>query len=61
MDEIDIDSDTKISFPENVTACGGAPSLHDLQLDQLPTDKFTTITDPVKVFRLGRNFFKNSS
>ncbi|KAL5021846.1 hypothetical protein ScPMuIL_001001 [Solemya velum] len=38
--------------PKNsLAACGGAQSLHDLQLDQLPVDKFERITDPVRVFR----------
>ncbi|XP_052231966.1 protein arginine N-methyltransferase 7-like isoform X1 [Dreissena polymorpha] len=36
--------------PPGILRCGGAPSLHDLQLDQLPEDKFTKLSEPFKVF-----------
>ncbi|XP_069113948.1 protein arginine N-methyltransferase 7-like [Argopecten irradians] len=40
-----------IIAPDDLTFCGGAPSLHDLQIDQIPRDKFDVISDPIKVFR----------
>lgn len=40
-----------ISVPENIVNCPGSPSLHDLQISQLPKDSFKIISDPVKVFR----------
>ncbi|XP_060073824.1 protein arginine N-methyltransferase 7-like [Ylistrum balloti] len=40
-----------INPPDNLISCGGAPSLHDLQLDQIPLDQFEIISDPIKVFR----------
>ncbi|KAL3860195.1 hypothetical protein ACJMK2_010353 [Sinanodonta woodiana] len=40
-----------IISPEKISSCGGAPSLHDLQLDQLPLSAFTPLTVPLKVFR----------
>ncbi|KAK7114180.1 hypothetical protein V1264_000285 [Littorina saxatilis] len=41
----------EITFPPQFYSCGGAPSLHDLQLDQLDEDLFTPVCDPVTVFR----------
>ncbi|XP_033755717.1 LOW QUALITY PROTEIN: protein arginine N-methyltransferase 7-like [Pecten maximus] len=40
-----------INTPAELTNCGGAPSLHDLQLDQIPRDQFEVISAPIKVFR----------
>ena len=37
--------------PGDIASCKGAPGLHDLQLDQLDTEKFQPITNPVHVFR----------
>lgn len=40
-----------VKFPPKFSQCGGAPSLHDLQLDQLKQDIFQSVYKPVKVFR----------
>ncbi|OWF48041.1 Protein arginine N-methyltransferase 7 [Mizuhopecten yessoensis] len=40
-----------IAPPDELTKCGGAPSLHDLQMDQIPRDQFETVSDPIRVFR----------
>ncbi|KAL4234504.1 Protein arginine N-methyltransferase 7 [Mactra antiquata] len=42
---------SRVTSPSEISNCGGAPSLHDLQLDQLPTDTFTVLTQPTQVFR----------
>ena len=49
--EIDLGNDTKVVPPPEVVASPGSSVVHDLQLTELDTDKFTTITQPVKVFR----------
>lgn len=51
IDDFVIDRDTRITSPSSISDCGGAPSLHDLQLDQLPMDTFTELTKPLRVFR----------
>ncbi|XP_071086920.1 protein arginine N-methyltransferase 7-like [Haliotis cracherodii] len=43
------------SVPGAVSQCGGAPSLHDLQLDQLPPQQFTPLSAPLMVFRFDFN------
>ncbi|XP_046582798.1 protein arginine N-methyltransferase 7-like [Haliotis rubra] len=43
------------SVPGAVSRCGGAPSLHDLQLDQIPEQQFTPLSTPLKVFRFDFN------
>ncbi|KAL8589937.1 hypothetical protein ACOMHN_024024 [Nucella lapillus] len=40
-----------LRLPASCDRCGGAPSLHDLQLDQIPPSLFTALSPPVKVFR----------
>ncbi|KAK3086794.1 hypothetical protein FSP39_023581 [Pinctada imbricata] len=47
---IKVSDDKVITFPKEISECAGAPSLHDLQMDQLPQDKFDIICDPVQVF-----------
>ncbi|XP_071172911.1 protein arginine N-methyltransferase 7-like [Mytilus edulis] len=37
--------------PSDTTSCSGAIALHDLQLQELPRDKFTCLSEPLKVFR----------
>jgi protein arginine N-methyltransferase 7 len=37
--------------PCDVNRCSGAIALHDLQLQQLPRDQFTCLSEPLKVFR----------
>ncbi|XP_064611177.1 protein arginine N-methyltransferase 7-like [Liolophura sinensis] len=37
--------------PTEFSRCGGAPSLHDLQLDQVSCDQFQPLSQPIKVFR----------
>ena len=37
--------------PPDVTTCSGAIALHDLQLQQLPRDQFTCLSEPLKVFQ----------
>lgn len=54
LDNIIVNDHKKITFPKDVMTCGGAPSLHDLQLNQLPMDTFTVLTKPLKVFRYAR-------
>ncbi|XP_060604526.1 protein arginine N-methyltransferase 7-like [Ruditapes philippinarum] len=44
-------NDSRVTAPDEISNCGGAPSLHDLQLDQLPMDTFTVLTEPKRVFR----------
>ncbi|XP_041375692.1 protein arginine N-methyltransferase 7-like isoform X2 [Gigantopelta aegis] len=39
-----------ISPPPEFTRCGGAPSLHDLQLSQIPSNLFTVLSEPHEVF-----------
>jgi len=39
-----------LKIPESFSKCGGAPSLHDLQIDQLEQE-LTFVSEPVKVFR----------
>ncbi|XP_067651513.1 protein arginine N-methyltransferase 7-like [Haliotis asinina] len=43
------------SVPCEVSRCGGAPSLHDLQLDQIPAQQFTALSAALKVFRFDFN------
>lgn len=50
IDDI-IVNNTKVTVPDSISSCGGAPSLHDLQLDQLPMDTFTVLTEAQKIFR----------
>ncbi|XP_052815525.1 protein arginine N-methyltransferase 7-like isoform X2 [Mya arenaria] len=51
LDDLDIDGKTTVTSPLAMKRCGGAPALHDLQLDQLPLEKFTRLTPPKRVFR----------
>jgi hypothetical protein len=44
-------NNSRVTAPDEISNCGGAPSLHDLQLDQLPMDTFTVLTEPKRVFR----------
>lgn len=37
--------------PDELTSCSGAPSLHDIQMEQLPRECFKTISKPLQVFR----------
>ncbi|XP_062594524.1 protein arginine N-methyltransferase 7-like [Saccostrea cucullata] len=37
--------------PPEMTSCGGAPALHDLQLHELPQSLFQVLSSPMKVFR----------
>ena len=48
---IQIPDKEEIRPPGDIAGCTGAPGLHDLQLDQLDTEKFQLITNPVHVFR----------
>ncbi|KAK7504556.1 hypothetical protein BaRGS_00004042 [Batillaria attramentaria] len=48
---VEVNPGDHIVFPPEYTNCGGAPSLHDLQLDQVDEHLFTPISQPVKVFR----------
>lgn len=40
-----------IVTPEEVEQCAGAAAVHDLQLDQLSTESFQPLTNPLLVFR----------
>ena len=51
IDDIKIKGAEPITAPTKMFRCGGAPSLHDLQLDQLPQHTFKALTKPHRVFR----------
>ena len=51
IDDIRIKGADTITSPKKISSCGGAPSLHDLQLDQLAMHTFKVLTEPLKVFR----------
>ena len=51
VDDVIVDRERRVVSPKSISRCGGAPSLHDLQLDQLPMETFTRLTDPIKVMR----------
>ncbi|GFY67684.1 protein arginine N-methyltransferase 7 [Trichonephila inaurata madagascariensis] len=36
--------------PKKVTSCHGSAAVHDVQMSQIPQDKFTRLTDPICVF-----------
>ena len=40
-----------IEVPDSFSRCSGAPSLHDMQVDEMEED-LTPISGPVEVFRL---------
>ena len=40
-----------IEPPPDLVRCHAASTVHDLQLDQIPQDQFTSLADPVRVFR----------
>ena len=48
----DLQTEDGIRVPKRFQRCGGAPSLHDLQLDQVSPETFTPVADPIQVFRL---------
>ncbi|XP_013405662.1 protein arginine N-methyltransferase 7 [Lingula anatina] len=48
---LDIPGHMTIQPPQEITKYDGTASLHDLQLDQISTDLFQPITDPVCIFR----------
>ncbi|GIY94693.1 protein arginine N-methyltransferase 7 [Caerostris extrusa] len=37
--------------PKKVTSCHGSAAVHDVQMSQIPQDKFTALTDPICVFK----------
>lgn len=43
--------------PPEMTSCGGAPALHDLQLHELPQSLFKVLSSPVKVFRYSNKYW----
>ena len=51
IEDINIKGAEPITAPTKMFRCGGAPSLHDLQLDQLPQHAFKALTKPQRVFR----------
>ena len=51
IEDIKIKGSDTITSPAKISSCGGAPSLHDLQLDQLDQHAFKVLTEPLKVFR----------
>ena len=51
IDDIKIKEAEPITAPAKIFRCGGAPSLHDLQLDQLPQHTFKVLSEPKRVFR----------
>lgn len=51
IDDVQIKGADPVTVPKKIFTCGGAPSLHDLQLDQLPRGTFKIITEPQRVFR----------
>ena len=51
VDDISIKCADSVTCPGKMSLCGGAPSLHDLQLDQLARHTFKVLTEPLKVFR----------
>ncbi|XP_058792980.1 protein arginine N-methyltransferase 7 [Phymastichus coffea] len=40
-----------LDIPDNTKVCSGASSVHDIQLSQLPKDSFTSLTEPVPIFK----------
>nr|XP_034337703.1 protein arginine N-methyltransferase 7 [Crassostrea gigas] len=40
-----------IDPPSEMTSCGGAPALHDLQLHELPQSLFQVLSSPLLIFR----------
>ena len=51
LQPLDVQPGEQIRVPPQFLSCGGAPSLHDLQLDQVDQTLFTPVSDPVKAFR----------
>ncbi|XP_054721141.1 protein arginine N-methyltransferase 7-like [Uloborus diversus] len=47
---ITVDSDKCIYPPKCVVSCPGSASVHDVQMSQIPKDKFHALTEPVCVF-----------
>ncbi|XP_015913660.1 protein arginine N-methyltransferase 7 [Parasteatoda tepidariorum] len=45
--------------PKIVAACPGSAAVHDIQMSQVPADKFTALTDPTSVFRFDFTGKKN--
>lgn len=58
--QIEVSPGDHITFPVEFMACAGAPSLHDLQLDQVDENLFSPLSPPVKVFRFESNLFITS-
>lgn len=56
---VEVKPGDSIIFPAQYRSCGGAPSLHDLQLDQVDEAFFAPLCPPVKVFRF--NFSKRGA
>ena len=51
LQPLDVQPGEQIRVPPQFLSCGGAPSLHDLQLDQVDQTLFTPVSNPVKAFR----------
>ncbi|XP_059614416.1 protein arginine N-methyltransferase 7 [Phlebotomus argentipes] len=45
-----LDGEILLKTPEQMVKCPGSTSLHEIQLNQLPSDAFRTLTEPQAVF-----------
>ena len=41
-----------MKVPESIKNCRGAPSVYDVQADEMPLTDFQALTDPLPVLRL---------
>ncbi|ELT87312.1 hypothetical protein CAPTEDRAFT_168548 [Capitella teleta] len=51
LQPISLPGNREVVPPPDLVKCSAASTVHDIQMDQIPASEFTSLADPVKVFR----------